>query len=77
MRRLGIALVLLVCGCQGIRGPFDARSPRRVDDPNLPTYEQEQRGRDRYPFPDESATIAPNSGAAGMIATPNYFLKEN
>lgn len=70
MHRLLLLALLVICGCRGIRGPFDPVAPARVDDPALPIEEQERLGRDRYALPDESANIAPQSGAAapGMPA---------
>jgi hypothetical protein len=67
MARLFFLAVLLLCGCRGVRGPFDPVPPVRVDDPSLPIAEQELLGRDRYALPDESIKIAPHSGAAGPL----------
>jgi len=71
MRRILIVCILLLSGCQNISGPFQPRSPVRVDDPGLNIDEQERLSRDRLALPDES--IAPPSGAAarpGSIRTP-------
>lgn len=63
MRRLMLlGVLLLLCGCQNIAGPFRARSPQRVDDPNLTIQEQESRGRARYALPDKSPQVGPLSG---------------
>ena len=51
----------LVVGCGSVTGPFAARKPLRVDDPNLNMYEQHQRGRDRLALPDESRQVVPQS----------------
>ena len=70
MRRLLILGILVLSGCQGIRGPFQPRPVERVDDPLLPISEQERRGRDRLALPDESRSVGPFSGNArpGMPA---------
>lgn len=62
MRRMMLLGVLCLVGCQTTVGPFQGRTPQRVDDPRLPVPEQEARGRDRYALPDESPMVAPNSG---------------
>ena len=62
MYRLIVAGALLLAGCQNVIGPFQHRTPQRADDPLLPTYEQERRGRDRLPLPDKSRNVAPPSG---------------
>jgi hypothetical protein len=72
MRRIWLVVILLLgVGCQNIRGPFQAKSPIRVDDPRVPITEQERRARERLALPDESAKVAPHSGAAypGLSAT--------
>lgn len=64
MRRILILCVFLA-GCQGVSGPFQPRSPVRVDDPSLTISEQERLSRSRLALPDES--VAPPSGAAGRV----------
>jgi hypothetical protein len=64
MRRLVLLALLAVAGCQNIRGPFEPKSPTRVDDPRLPISEQERRARDRLALPDEAQEVAPQSGNA-------------
>src|SRR5690349_4765685 len=59
MRRLFILGVLLLAGCSSIRGPFQPRSPERVDDPRYSIPEQQCRARDQLPLPQESRQIAP------------------
>jgi hypothetical protein len=54
MRKLIFIGVLVLAGCQNIAGPFAARPPVRVDDPNIPISEQERRGRDRLAMPDQT-----------------------
>lgn len=72
MRRFCCLILLLaLAGCQNVRGPFEPRSPARVDDPRLPIPEQQRRARDQLPLPDESTKIAPNSGATPP-GNPNY-----
>lgn len=62
MRKLLLLGVLLLCGCQGVRGPFQPRDGSRIDDPRLPIAEQERRARDRLALPDDTSNIAPRSG---------------
>jgi hypothetical protein len=57
--RLCLLGVLLLAGCQNVIGPLQCRRPQRVDDPCIPTYEQERRGRDRLPLPVNSTSVAP------------------
>jgi hypothetical protein len=59
MRRLLILGVLLLAGCETVRGPLQPREPQRVDDPRYSIPEQERRGRDRLAVPDETKTVAP------------------
>lgn len=59
-----MVILLSLAGCQNVRGPFDPKSPARVDDPRLPIFEQERRGRDRFALPDESPMVAPLGGAS-------------
>jgi len=62
MKKLFACLsALLLAGCGTIEGPFAARKPLRVDDPNLTIYEQHQLGRARLALPEESRLIAPQS----------------
>ena len=63
MRRLFLLLLVLITGCQGLRGPFAARSPARVDDPHLSIAEQERLGRDRLALPDKSPVLPSEVGA--------------
>ncbi len=60
MRRLFLTGVLLAAGCENVIGPFQARPPQRVDDPRLPIAEQERRGRDRLPLPEDNPNLTPN-----------------
>ena len=62
MDRLFLLGVLLLAGCQNLVGPFQARRPERVDDPLLSINQQEQRGRDRLPLPDDSPSVGPTGG---------------
>jgi len=64
MRRLALVGLVLLAGCQNVVGPLQSRSPMRVDDPRLPTYEQERRERDRLALPDSSPLVAPASPGA-------------
>lgn len=69
MRRLFVVAALVVAGCQNIVGPFQTKTPQRVDDPMLPIYEQQQRGRARLPVIEE--TFGQNYGDT-EIAPPTY-----
>ena len=60
MRQLYLMTALLLTGCN-LQGPFAPRSPQRVDDPHLPIYQQEARGRDRLALPEQSADVAPRT----------------
>jgi hypothetical protein len=71
MRKIIIAGLLCLTGCQNLVGPFGYRSPTRVDDPRLPIEEQQKRARDRLALPDETGQVGPrldllppNQGAA-------------
>ncbi len=59
MRHIMILGILCLAGCQSVTGPFQPRSPERVDNPNLSIAEQETRGRARWAIPDESSRVAP------------------
>ncbi|HZT82803.1 MAG TPA: hypothetical protein VFA26_21410 [Gemmataceae bacterium] len=75
MRRLFLLSVLLSAGCQSVIGPFAHRRPERVDDPRLPTYEQEARGRDRLPLPQDyqgnKDVLPPVQGYPGTYGREN------
>jgi hypothetical protein len=62
MRRLCLAALLVLTGCQNLVGPFRPRPPQRVDDPSITISEQERRGRARYALPDGASNpyIGPN-----------------
>jgi hypothetical protein len=64
MRRLCLAGILLLAGCQNVAGPFSMRKPERVDDPLLSIPEQKARGRERLALPDDSVNVAPRTGVA-------------
>jgi hypothetical protein len=63
MRRLiGLGLLLLAVGCQGIDGPFAHKmKPEKVDDPRLSIPEQERRGRDRLAIPETDPNFVPRT----------------
>jgi hypothetical protein len=63
MRRLiGLGLLLLVGGCQGIDGPFAHKNkPEKVDNPYLSIPEQERRGRDRLALPESDPNLVPRT----------------
>ena len=62
MRRFLMLVVLVLAGCQNTVGPFQARSPTRVDSPFISLPEQEARARNRWALPEESQKVAPPSG---------------
>lgn len=64
MSRIIVLGLLILAGCQNVRGPFASRSPGRVDDPALPISEQERRGRDRLALPDPGWGVGPHEPAA-------------
>ncbi len=64
MRRIFYFGILLLAGCQNIRGPLEYRQPVRVDDPLLSISEQKRLGRERLALPDESFEVGPKSGFA-------------
>lgn len=61
MRRILLLGILLLAGCQGVRGPLWPRSPERVDDPYLSIDEQERNGRERLALPDETQFAGPKN----------------
>jgi hypothetical protein len=65
MRRLLIlGVLLLLPGCKNLQGPFQPKSPQRVDDPLLTIGEQERNGRARVGLPEDSPAVGPRTGAA-------------
>ena len=70
MLKLFLVGMLLLCRCQSVVGPFQPRTPLRVDDPNLSIPEQEQRGRDRLALPDIT-----NQKDPGMEILPRSMVK--
>lgn len=62
MHRFVLVGVLLLAGCRNVVGPFEHRTPERVDDPLLTINEQQRLGRDRLALPDESKAVAPPTG---------------
>jgi hypothetical protein len=60
MRQLILLTAVLLTGC-GLKGPFANRSSQRVDDPRLPIYEQEYRGRDRLAYPEQAPNLTPRT----------------
>lgn len=59
MRRWYLAAALLLTGCGNVVGPFQHRTPQRVDDPLLTIGDQQRRGRGRLPLADPSPEVAP------------------
>jgi hypothetical protein len=70
MRRLFLLGVLGLTGCANIIGPFQHRTPQRVDDPCLSTAEQQQRANDRLALPVESRNVAPPIGVPSVVTAP-------
>ena len=65
MRKLVLlGMLLVLTGCQNTVGPLAPRSDQRVDDPGLPIFEQQRRGRERYAFPDQTRTLLPGTSTA-------------
>lgn len=64
MRRVGLVVLLLGIGCQGVVGPWQRRArPEAIDDRRLTISEQEVRGRDRLALPEPSNDVAPRTYA--------------
>ena len=61
--RLAFFALLCVAGCQSIIGPFQRRTPERVDDPSLTIPQQEVRGRSRLPLWNDRTDLAPKTYA--------------
>ena len=63
MRKLLILCGLLaLTGCRNnLVGPFQPRSPERVDDPRLTIDEQAVRARDRLGYPEENRPSGPRA----------------
>jgi hypothetical protein len=59
MWKIFAAALVLLGGCQNTIGPFTARQPMRIDDPQLSIGEQQQRGRDRLALPEDSPRLMP------------------
>jgi hypothetical protein len=72
MRRLIVLGVLLLAGCQSVRGPLQPREPQRADDPRYSIPEQQRRARDQLALPQETPTVAPNIPVA---TTPYQILR--
>lgn len=63
MRQLVLLGALVMTGCN----LFAPRSAQRVDDPRLPIYEQERRGRDRLSLPENAPNLTPRTGLTGTV----------
>jgi hypothetical protein len=61
MKRLLLAMLMGLVGCQSVVGPFAPRNPVRVDDPHLTIPQQEELGRERLALPEQSLTVAPRT----------------
>lgn len=62
MRKLFFLLLLGLVGCTNFRGPLQSQQPVRVDDPLLPTYEQEKLGRAYVALPDDPYAVSDKTG---------------
>ncbi len=61
-RLIGLGLLLLVVGCQGVDGPFAHKcKPERVDNPCLTIPEQQRLGRDRLAIPEMDSNLVPRT----------------
>ena len=60
MRRSWIVLILLMAGCQNVRGPLQPQPASRIDDPRYTITEQEARARDRFAAPYDMGNTAPS-----------------
>jgi hypothetical protein len=69
---LVVAILLALVGCQNFVGPFQPRSPSRVDDPRLSPAEQERRTRAELALPQPSPNVAPSL----QSGDPNSFIQE-
>lgn len=59
---LGLGILLLVSGCQGMNGPWvHKQNPVRVDDPHLTIDQQERLGRDRLAIQEMDSNIVPRT----------------
>jgi hypothetical protein len=64
MRRILLAGLVCLAGCQGLQGPRAHRcNPEVVDDPRVSIAEQQARGRDRLALPEPSNDVAPRTYA--------------
>ncbi len=59
MRQLFVLGILCLAGCQNIVGPFQHRTPVRIDDPSLSINEQKRQSRAYLPQPFDKDTQAP------------------
>jgi hypothetical protein len=74
MRKLILAGLVLLAGCQGVVGPLQrACYPcQKVDDPCVSIDEQRRRGRNCLALPEESPRVAPPASTAPPIGLPPY-----
>ncbi len=61
MRRFVVLCVVFLAGCQNLVGPFQAKTPQRVDDPLLSIGEQQRRGRENLAIPEDRGALAPKA----------------
>lgn len=62
MSRVLLLGALLLTGCCNVVGPMEHfRTYPRPDNPCLPIYEQEKRGRDQLAMPEMSSQVAPRT----------------
>jgi hypothetical protein len=74
MRRLFLASILLaLVGCTNYVGPFQPRSPQRIDDPRLSLQEQDRRERAQVAIPQQS----PQAGPPLNNGDPNSFIQQH
>jgi hypothetical protein len=60
MRRSILLVLLLLAGCETVKGPWARRDePPQLVPRNLTIAEQEQRARDRLAYPDRDPAAGP------------------
>jgi hypothetical protein len=72
MRYFLLCGALLLAGCQNVVGPSN-REFVRVDDPRLPTAEQQWRSRAFLALPNESYLSGPQLFSPRVESSPNQY----
>ena len=71
-RILVVGVLLTLAGCTNFVGPFQPRTPQRIDDPRLSTQEQERRARAQIALPESSPQVLPPL----QTGEPNAFIQQ-